>query len=150
MPHHIHTSPQCGFWTGHDPSCTAQNLGPETDCLLIEQGKNKGKYLCIHRRPPERGSGHDIFGAVVQAVAGTGVTIVKAPGFKPGEEEKFQRLLPSYFMNASEDGSTVMPEYDLIRALLHEPDPPMHLGTHLSDTPKPALLWRFRRGVEGL
>jgi hypothetical protein len=61
MPHHIHTSPQCGFWTGHDPSCFNQGLGAEKDCILIEVGINKGKYVCIHERPAETGSGHSGF-----------------------------------------------------------------------------------------
>jgi hypothetical protein len=57
MPHHMHTPPQCGFWTGHDPSCFDQGFGAEKDCVLIEVGKNKGNYLCIHERSPETGSG---------------------------------------------------------------------------------------------
>jgi len=130
MPHHIHTAPQCGFWTGHDPSCADQGLGPETDCILIDTGKNKGKYLCIHRRPPERGSGYDLYSEeaapkdwprITEPAAGTGLVIVKAPGFKPGEEERFQRLLPGYFMTASP--SQPVTEYQEIRVLLHDPDP---------------------------
>lgn len=52
MPSHVHTPPQCGFWTGHDPSCFDQAFGVERDCVLIELGKNKGNYLCIHERAP--------------------------------------------------------------------------------------------------
>jgi hypothetical protein len=59
MPFHIHTPPQCGFWTGHDPACFDEQFGAEIDCILIELGKNKGKYVCIHARAPitDRGRG---------------------------------------------------------------------------------------------
>lgn len=52
MPSHVHTPPQCGFWTGHDPACFDQAFGVERECVLIEAGKNKGSYLCIHERAP--------------------------------------------------------------------------------------------------
>jgi hypothetical protein len=52
MPSHVHTPPRCGFWAGHDPSCFDQAFGVERDCILIEVGKNKGNYLCIHERAP--------------------------------------------------------------------------------------------------
>ena len=53
MPSHIHTPPQCSTWTGHDRVCFDQEFGAEVDCVLIELGKNKGSYLCIHKRAPE-------------------------------------------------------------------------------------------------
>jgi len=64
MPHHIHTPPHCGFWTGHDPACFEQQFGAEVECILIEVGKNKGKYMCIHKHPPHTGSGRGGFEAM--------------------------------------------------------------------------------------
>ena len=51
---HLHKKPQCwsifGWWV-HDPGCA--NFGPEIGCHLIQQGKNKGLYLCIHVAPSQ-------------------------------------------------------------------------------------------------
>ncbi len=52
MPHHIHKGPVCGI-TYHDPECFDKNFGIETDCILIEAGKYRGKYMCLHHREGE-------------------------------------------------------------------------------------------------
>lgn len=34
------------WWVFHDPGCAG--LPEETGCFLIQVGKNRGKYLCMH------------------------------------------------------------------------------------------------------
>lgn len=36
-------------------------MGAEVDCILIEVGANKGKYMCMHLAPAEGDRGHSGF-----------------------------------------------------------------------------------------
>ena len=57
---HIHTSPSCE--TTHSPSCTsAEGSDWDHSCFLIESGRNRGKFGCIHRNPEGLSHEEDIF-----------------------------------------------------------------------------------------
>lgn len=103
MPSHVHTPPQCGFWTGHDPSCFDQAFGVERDCVLIEQGKNKGSYLCIHERAPITSLGRE----------DKAVHMIAAGGARLGEQ-LFERVVTP----------TIAEEYGSINAELRPPSNP--------------------------